>query len=256
MSLGTTRRGAGGGPGSHDAAAEANRFRERALSHRRQWWRRWLLWLAGAGLLTLVVWVVGWSPLLGVDDVEVSGVTGAEQRAVAELAAVPVGTPLARVDTDDVAARVRTRITVAEVSVRRSWPGTLSVDVVARTAALVVTNPQGRLEVVDPEGISFAVVRTAPKGVPVAKATGPKGMSPGALQSSLALLEALPADIGAKVTSLTVSSADLVTFTLGSRTVVWGSGEASERKVEILQALLRTKAKVIDVSAPDTPVTR
>ena len=53
-----------------------------------------------------------------------------------------------------------------------------------------------------------------------------------------------------------VSSANLVTFTLGKRTVVWGGGEESVRKVAILEALLPTKAKVIDVSAPDTPVTR
>ena len=66
---------------------------------------------------------------------------------------------------------------------------------------------------------------TAPKGVPVVTATGSKGTTPGALQSSLALLQALPADLSGDVTSLTVSSADLVTFTLGSRTVVWGSGE-------------------------------
>jgi cell division protein FtsQ len=38
--------------------------------------------------------------------------------------------------------------------------------------------------------------------------------------------------------------------------VVWGGGEDSERKVAILTVLLRTPAKVIDVSAPDTPVTR
>ena len=252
MSPVTTHR-AGGTP---EAAAEANRFRERALSNRRRSWRRVLTWLAAVGLVVLVAWAVGWSALLGVDDVEVSGVTGADQAAVAELVRVPTGTPLARVDTDAVADRVRTRITVAEVSVRRSWPGTLSVDVVPRTAALVVKNPQGRLEVVDPEGISFAVVRTAPKGVPVATATGPKGMTPEALQSSLALLDALPADVSRRVTALTVSSADLVTFSLGSRTVVWGSGEESVRKVEIMRALLRTKAKVIDVSAPDTPVTR
>ena len=49
-----------------------------------------------------------------------------------------------------------------------------AVDVVPRTAALVVKNPQGRLEVVDPEGVAFAVVRTAPKGVPVVTATGPR----------------------------------------------------------------------------------
>jgi cell division protein FtsQ len=249
MSLGTTGRG-------HDVAEEANRFRERALSHRRRAWRRWLLWLTAAGVVALLGWVVGWSTLLGVDDIEVSGVSGSEAAAVAELAAVPTGTPLARVDTDAVAARVRERITVAEVSVRRSWPGTLSVDVVPRTAALVVKNPRGRLEVVDAEGIAFAVVRTAPKGVPVVTATGSRGTTPGALQSSLALLQALPADISGDVTSLTVSSADLVTFTLGSRTVVWGSGEEPARKVAILRALLRTKAKVIDVSAPDTPVTR
>ena len=249
MSLGTTGRG-------HDVAKEANRFRKRALSHRRRAWQRWLLWLTAAGVVALLGWVVGWSALLGVDDIEVSGVSGAEAAAVAELAAVPTGTPLARVDTDAVADRVRERITVAEVSVRRSWPGTLSVDVVPRTAALVVKNPQGRLEVVDAEGIAFAVVRTAPKGVPVVTATGSRGTTPGALQSSLALLHALPADLSGDVTALTVSSADLVTFTLGSRTVVWGSGEQPARKVAILRALLRTKAKVIDVSAPDTPVTR
>ena len=251
MSLGTT-------PRTHhsDVGAEANRFRDRALSSRRRWWRRVLLVLGGVAALALAGWVVGWSTLLGVDDVEVSGVTGAEQRAVADLVQVAPDTPLARVDTDAVASRVRSRITVAEVSVRRSWPGTLTVHVVPRTAALVVKNPQGQLEVVDPEGISFAVVRTAPKGIPVVTATGAQGMTPEALQSSLALLDALPSEIARKVTALTVSSADLVTFSLGRRTVVWGSGEESVRKVEILRALLRTKARAIDVSAPDTPVTR
>ena len=153
-------------------------------------------------------------------------------------------------------SRVRERVTVAEVSVRRSWPGTLTVEVVPRSAALVVRNPQGRLEVVDAEGVTFGTVRAVPKGVPVVTATGAEGTTPEALQSSLALLQALPSDLGRKVSGIKVSSANLVTFTLGTRTVVWGSGEDSARKVAILTALLDTKAKVIDVSAPDTPVTR
>ena len=74
--------------------------------------------------------------------------------------------------------------------------------------------------------------------------------------SSLALLDALPADLASGVSGIRVSSANLITFTLGKRSVVWGSGEDSGRKVAILTALLRTPAKVIDVSAPDTPVTR
>ena len=154
------------------------------------------------------------------------------------------------------AARVRERITVAEVSVRRAWPSTLAVDIVLRTPAIVVRNPQGQLEVADAEGVSFGVVKAAPKGVPVVKAVGAKGATREALQSALALLNALPSDLSSQVSGITVSSANLVTFTLGKRTVVWGSGADSERKVAILTALLPTKAKVIDVSAPETPVTR
>lgn len=251
MSLRTARP-----DGEHGVASAANRFRERALSNRRRPWRRVLLAVLALGVVAALGWVVGWSALLGVDEVEVSGATGAEAEAVAELVAVAPGTPLARVDTEAVADRVRERVTVAEVSVRRSWPGTLSVEVVQRTPAIVVRNPEGRLEVVDAEGVSFRAVRTAPPGVPLVTATGSRGTTKEALQSSLALLAALPSAMAEDVSDIRVSSANLVTFTLGSRTVMWGSGEDSARKVAILNALLPTKAKVIDVSAPDTPVTR
>lgn len=252
MSLGTTsssRNLAG-------ASASANRFRERALSHRRRPLRRALAWLAALSVVAGVGWVVGWSHLLGVRHVEVGGVAGAEAGAVAALVGVPPGTPLARVDTDAAAARVRERVTVAEVSVRRDWPTTLAVEVVPRTPALVMKNPQGRLEVVDAEAVVFREVATVPPGVPLVTATDNRGTTREALRSSLALLDALPPDLADDVRAVTVSSADRVTFTLGTRTVVWGSGEESPRKVAILRALLTTRAKVIDVSAPDTPVTR
>ena len=252
MSLGTTRRHVD----DSGVSSSANRFRERALSNRRRPWRRALVIVLALATVASLVWVVGWSAWLGVDDVEVTGVSGPEADAVARLVQVPVGTPLARVDTDAVGARVRERVTVAEVSVRRSWPGTLTVEVVPRSAALVVRNPQGRLEVVDAEGVTFGTVRAMPKGVPVVTATDAAGTSKEALLSSLALLDALPADLAKGVSGIKVSSANLITFTLGKRSVVWGSGEDSDRKVAILTALLKTPAKVIDVSAPDTPVTR
>ncbi|HQG16302.1 MAG TPA: cell division protein FtsQ/DivIB [Ornithinibacter sp.] len=243
-------------PSGAAASSSAARFRERELANRRRPWRRAFAVLVAVTVVAVLVWVLGWSSILGVSKVEVSGATGAEASAVAELVDVPIGTPLARVDTDAAAARVRERITVAEVSVRRAWPSTLAVDIVLRTPAIVVRNPQGQLEVVDAEGVSFGVVKAAPKGVPVVKAVGAKGATREALQSALALLNALPSDLSSQVSGITVSSANLVTFTLGKRTVVWGSGADSERKVAILTALLPTKAKVIDVSAPETPVTR
>ena len=164
-----------------------------------------------------------------------------------------MGTPLARVDTEAVGARVRERVTVAEVSVRRSWPGTLTVEVVPRSAALVVRNPQGRLEVVDAEGVTFGTVRAVPKGVPVVTATGAEGTTPrGAAGPRWPCSTRCPPSWPRKVSGIKVSSANLITFTLGSRTVVWGGGEDSARKVAILTALLRPRRRS-STSAPRTP---
>ncbi|MGL4177330.1 MAG: cell division protein FtsQ/DivIB [Dermatophilaceae bacterium] len=251
MRVGVRRRAAGRG-----LASSQTRFARRASSRRRHPWRRALGLAVVAAVVGGLVWLVGWSTALAVDEVRVTGAADASVQSVLDRAAVVVGTPLLRVDTDAVARRVRGDITVAEVSVRRSWPGTVVVEVVHREPAIVVRTPRGRLEVVDVDGVAFGTVTSAPAGVPTVSATAEAGMTPAALQAALTLLDALPADLAREVTAITVSSADLVTFRLGARTVVWGGGEESGRKVAILQALLPTKSAVIDVSAPDTPVTR
>ncbi len=126
---------------------------------------------------------------------------------------------------------------------RRSWPRTLVVDVVPRVPAIVVKNPRGRLQVVDATGVTFGEVAAAPRGVPVVTATGSRSMTPEALQAALALLRDLPEDLSARVSAVTVSSADLVTFTMRGRTVVWGGEDQHELKIRVLRALLTTKAR-------------
>lgn len=237
-------------------ASSATRFRDRALENRRRPWRRALAVTVLAAVLGGAAYVAGWTDVLGVHRVVVDGVTGAEAQEVRALVDVPEGTPLARVDTGAVERAVRERVTVAEVSVRRSWPRTLEVDVVPRTAAVVVKDPEGRLRVVDATGVAFGTVRKAPAGVPLVSASGAAATSPEAMKTALAFLDALPDDLEKTVTAVTVSSANLVTFTMGPRTVVWGGEDDGELKVRVLRTLLTTKAKVIDVSAPNTPVTR
>ena len=53
-----------------------------------------------------------------------------------------------------------------------------------------------------------------------------------------------------------MTSADLVTLQLGDVSVVWGGLADGSKKLTVLRALLPTHPAVIDVSAPDTPVTR
>ncbi len=251
-----TRRGAGALPPPRGVASSRSRFEARATRVRRRSWRTVLASVLLLAAAVGLAWLVWWSPVLAVRSVAVTGVAGSEERAVAALVGVPDGTPLARVDTGAVAGRVRSRVTIAEVSVQRSWPHTLTVHVVPRTPAIVVKNPQGQLEVVDRQGVSYGRVTTPPDGIPVVSATSDRAMSEEAIRTAIAVIESLPPNLSSRVSSVRVSSADLVTFRIGPTAVAWGNAEQGARKVEIVRALLATKPTRIDVSAPDTPVTR
>lgn len=232
------------------------RFRERALQRRREPWRKVLWGVCALVVVAALVWVTLWSPVLAVRKVDVTGVTGADKTAVVGLVGVPSGTPLMRVDLAGVEERVRSRRSIAEVSVERGWPGTLRVRAVPREPALVLRNPQGQLEVVDATGVSYATVASVPKGVPVVTAASTQGTTKAALEAALSMIRTLPEDLAKQVSAIEVSTANLVQFTLGKVKVVWGGGDAADRKLEILRALLPTQPQVIDVSAPETPVTR
>ncbi|MFC7488363.1 cell division protein FtsQ/DivIB [Knoellia pratensis] len=244
------------GVSSRGLASADPRFRERALQRRRQPWRRVLWAIVSLAVVAAVVWLAFWSPVLAVRKVEVTGVTGMDRTAVAGLVGVDQGTPLGRVDLGGVEERVRSRTSIAEVSVERAWPSTLQVRVVPRQPALVLKNPDGQLEVVDATGVSYGVVTAPPAGVPVVTAASTKGTTKEALEAALSVIQTLPIDLAKQVSAMQVSTANLVSFTLDGVKVVWGGADAADRKLEILRALLPTEPDVIDVSAPETPVTR
>ena len=76
---------------------------------------------------------------------------------------MPPGTPLARVDTDAVAARVGALPPVASVEVSRSWPGTLVIDVTERSPVAAVATPTGFV-LLDAAGVVVPDRRGAPAG--------------------------------------------------------------------------------------------
>ena len=84
----------------------------------------------------LAVVAVGWlllaSPVLGVQAVQVDGVTTLPADQVRETAGIEAGTPLLRVDIDAARARIARLPQVASVEVTRGWPHTVVVTVVER----------------------------------------------------------------------------------------------------------------------------
>jgi cell division protein FtsQ len=232
------------------------RFERRAAAVRRRP-RTLLAIVAGLAVVAaVVVWLVAFSSVLATRTVTVTGLADPqEQAAVVAAAAVPIGTPLARVDTGGAVDRVAAIPTVASVSVSRSWPSTVVVSVQRKVPVLAVKNPQGQLQVVDASGVPFETVSTLPSGVAQVNAAS-DAPDPEGIRTAISILQLLPAERRAQVSAVTVTSADLVTLQLGKVSVVWGGIADGPKKLAVLQALLATNPAVVDVSAPDTPITR
>jgi cell division protein FtsQ len=214
--------------------------------------------LVAAGVLLVIglgAWVVLGSSLLAVDRVSVQGAGRVPDQEIIRLAAVEPGTPLARVDTDAVAARVDSLLEVADVRVIRRWPHDLLISVKERTPVAVVG--QGRtLRLVDAEGVIFDEVSRRPRGMPLVDMNADRA-DPALLRAALAVLAVLPQRISTQIQTVSAPSPDAVTLALSrDRTVVWGSAEGAARKAAVLTTLIGHPAKVYDVSAPDAPKTR
>ena len=92
----------------------------------------------------------------------------------------------------------------------------------------------------------------------------PRLTSTEATGAALGALTALPRDVRREVTGVAADTADDVMLTLtDGRSVLWGSADRTERKAEVLGALLEQidsgaldPAGTLDVSTPDSVVLR
>ena len=252
------RRGGRGRPSPRSSGLPSSRarFDARAARVRR---RPWLL-LTGLtvvlALLAAGVWLVELSPVLVARSVRVEGVPPGEIAAIVGRAAVPMGRPLVKIDTSAIAGRVIVSATLAEVTVSRSYPSTIVISARRRVPVLAVKNPQGQVQVVDSEGVAYATVSEAPKGVPLVN-TVESPASLGSLRAAMVVLRALSSGQRGQVSDVTVLGQNMVTLKIGDIKVVWGGASQPELKVKVMTALLRQKdITTIDVSAPGTPVVR
>lgn len=224
---------------------------------RRQWTRRWLAWrrvlvaLVVTGATAGAVWAVYFSTLFAVSGVDVVGVDVLDPAEVRRTAAVEVGRPLATVPLDAVAARVEGLAPVKVVDVSRAWPDTVRVEVVEREAVAVVVRDDV-VRGLDDDGVLFRTYPTQPEGLPVVRVSA--GTRTEALAEAAEVVDALPVGIAARVDHLAVDTVDSISLQLhNGRTVFWGSADASQTKAEVLEVLLRRKARVYDVSVPGQP---
>ena len=200
-----------------------------------------------------VLWVVFVSSAFSATTVSVTGISVLTADEVTAAAQVPLGTPLARLDTAAIATRVKQLKAVSDVTVTRSVPHGVRIAVKERTAVYAVSSGSG-FDLVDAQGVAFTSVADAPKGLVVASITG----SDDRLRRDVAtVVTALPQALRDRAVLISAETPDSIVIELsGGAEVVWGSAENSAQKAQVIAALLSVKASVYDVSSPSHPTTK
>ncbi|MCZ7413773.1 cell division protein FtsQ/DivIB [Streptomyces sp. WMMC897] len=230
--------------------------------------RRTALLLAAAATAAVAgfgVWVLYGSSWLRAEHVRVAGTRELTPDRVRAAAGVPLGEPLAGVDTGAIERRIEEALgRVAEAKAVRDWPDGITLELTERTPRLVVAKPgeEGTYVEIDAEGVRYAEVRERPAGVPllVFDLDGSRSdafFGPGRLRAeAVRVAVALPKAVREDTRTVRVRSFDSVTLELtGDRTVLWGSGEDGAAKAKVLTALMKAEkdAEHYNVSVPSAP---
>jgi cell division protein FtsQ len=193
--------------------------------------------------------------LFGVRSVTVTGTAVLTNDQVREVAAVPVGQSMLRLDSAAIAERVATLAAVSQVLVERSWPSAVIVHVTER--APIAFQPTGTgARLVDAGGLFFATVPAPPPGLPeLHAADGAPARAAAAVVTALAdpAHQALRAELVAVSAD---SPADVRMRLRGDRTVRWGGAADSDRKASVVAVLLSQPGQIYDVASPDLPTIR
>lgn len=195
-------------------------------------------------------------PVFSVRTVEVHGAGTIPVEQVTERAGVATGTPLLQVDTHAVARRVAGIPRVDEVTVRRDYPSGLRIEVVERTA-LVVVEVGGEPHLVDGQGVDFGT-GDAPPGTPtLTVGDEARAVLPQVVRDLANILEEVRGTAHQEVTAVDVDTPSTIVLTLADgRTVEWGAAGRDHEKAVALRMVLDRPGQVWNVSNPALPASR
>lgn len=238
--------------------AEVRRFTRRSR-HRRA------AWIAAGGVVAVLVasiLVAVYSPLMALRTIEVKGTDRVDAAEVRAALSGQIGTPLARIDLDEVKDRIGGFPLIESYVTEEEPPHTLVVTVTERTPVVAVRSGKS-YDLVDPAGIVVQSTTKKPGDVPIAD-VGRTTLGSSVFRTMTEVVLAMPSSVRDQVAGIAASTSDDVTLSMrDGSTVVWGSPDESAAKARLLAALVADHAKrapdakvEFDVSAPDNGIIR
>ena len=216
-------------------------------ARRRRWRIARFAFLVTAVLVAALVWVAWFSSILAIRKVEVSGVSGILVNRVLAAADVPIGLQMARLDTASVNAGIAALPWVQASAVVRAWPRGVVLIVEPRVAVAVL---EGSSAAIASDGAVFVPPEPLQQGLPKVRGDGV------GIVTAVQVLATIPEDLRSRVALVSATTRDDAAIFLDSGVVIkWGSAERPILKARVLAALMKTRARVYDVSAPELPTT-
>ncbi|WP_293819097.1 FtsQ-type POTRA domain-containing protein [uncultured Corynebacterium sp.] len=215
--------------------------------------RKRLQWLV-AGLVALVVLlgVLAYvAPIVKVSQIDVQGTTHADPQAIREASAISAGDNMLRLDMAEAAKGVSTVPWVEKVTVKRSWPTTVTVDVTEHQAIGYVMDGDTP-HVVDEKGTVF-LTGVKPEGALEFKKA--KADDARAIDAATKALTALSDDLRGKLEGIEAESADSIRLFFPNQAVYWGSADSADEKAEATRIVLGREGNW-NVSNPAMPTVK
>jgi len=214
-------------------------------------------------LVSLLAYLLGWSGLMTIDQIKVSGLSKTQKvsnltaKEVIKLSGIKIGQPIARVNASSVKRKLLTLPQILDVKVNRKLPSSVLIELKMRKVEIAVTASGGGFLIGDASGVTFAKVNKVPRGVPIIKTSTSKLL----LSQTLLIFQSLPTKIQNRVISIDAKTRDSITFNLTQGVeIIWGGSQEQDLKIEVLNALLadpnNNKVKNFDISSPLAPTVR
>ena len=212
-------------------------------------------------IVSALAYLLGWSSILSVKSVEISGApTAAIQVEIEKKSQIKIGQQLARVNPQSVARKIEKSPWIKDAAISRDWlSGLVRIEVSPRQPLAFFNSDQIPGQTIDEEGQLFTLPGYTNPDLALISAKSPES----ALKAN-ELFTQLPENFRAQITSMTATSSN--TFTLNSiiggreLRIRWGDSQDIALKISVINKLLKLpenkRINLIDVVAPYAPIVK